>query len=1059
MAAFWVILGPRWSSELSGIGVSERGVLDELPILRFLPEETRARLVRRFVPATFSFGSVIAAEGAATDAIYVLVSGRARVVKRGTTGDEVPLNVLRAGDSFGEAEVLAGAPRPATVRASSDVLVLRLDAADFRTLVDSHPDIRTYLELQLKHARLQAFFRNVPAFARLPPAAVAGVVLAELAPVVVDAGETVYREGDSTGPLYLIEEGRVRVMRTLGGRASHVATLAAGESFGVVSALRGGARTTTVEAVTPTRLLTLSGDTLERLAAALPNFRAMLDDWVGQHDYRNVADVPTDIDQELLPAGAAAQPPVGESQVDQSEGDVDRAPVDAPFAENGYFVKGPRRGRVPFIQQIDEMDCGAACLAMVTRAFGRRVSLARIRQLVNTGLDGSSLRSICRAGEELGLAARSVKSSVGHLDRMPLPAIVHWDEYHWLVLERVGRKHVHVVDPALGKRRLTRAEFEGKWTGYAALFDYTPAFEQAPQSTRLLSWMWPLVRPHATLLLQALGLAVVVSALQMVLPVFTQVIVDRVLVDQDLTLLHLLIVAMGATMVFIVASLLLQRYLLSFSAVRIDAASLDYLTQRLLALPLSYFASRRTGDLQRRLEGIRQVRDFLVQNGIAGITAVAQLAATVALMAFYSPWLTLVFLATAPLYAVLMIVAARMLRPIFLDLEDAFSKYHSYQIDAIKGIETVKALGGESAFRRLLLNQFLGVSGKIFKTDFTAMTYEGAIDAVTFLGIGLFLWAGAYEVLGGRLSIGGLVAFNSLVALSTAPLRNLLILWDNLQRCDVLLNRLDDVFQHEPEQGYDRSVLRPVRSLGGHVTLTKVGFRYGGPEAPAILDGITLDVPAGKVVAIVGRSGSGKTTLAKCMAGLLEPTEGAIQYDGLDLKTLNYRDLRRQVGFVLQDSHVFADTIARNIAFGEDEPDLDRVVWAAEVANAHDFITRLPFGYDTKIGETGLALSGGQRQRIAIARAIYNKPPVLIFDEATSSLDSESERAVQQNIDTLLEGRTAFVIAHRLSTVQNADLIIVLERGKLVEQGTHDELLQRRGLYYYLASQQLGATG
>ena len=378
--------------------------------------------------------------------------------------------------------------------------------------------------------------------------------------------------------------------------------------------------------------------------------------------------------------------------------------------------------RIPFIQQIDEMDCGAACLAMVTRGFGRRVSLARIRQLINTGLDGTSLRSICRAGEELGLATRSVKSSSLHLDKMPVPAIVHWDEYHWIVMTGVTRRHVSVVDPAAGRRRYTRAEFEKKWTGYAALFDYTPEFENAPESTRLMGWMWPLVRPHRSLLFQALGLAVLVSVLQMVLPVFTQIVVDRVLVEQDLSLLHLMIAAMGVTMVFIVSSLLLQRYLLSFSAVRIDAASLDFLTRRLLALPMSYFASRRTGDLQRRLEGIRQVRDFLVQNGIAGLTAVAQLVVTVALMAVYSPWLTLVFLATAPLYALLMVMASKLLRPIFLDLEDSFSKYHSYQIDAIKGIETVKALGGESAFRRLLLNQFLGVADKIFKADFTVMT-------------------------------------------------------------------------------------------------------------------------------------------------------------------------------------------------------------------------------------------------------------------------------------------------------------------------------------------------
>jgi ATP-binding cassette subfamily B protein len=417
-----------------------------------------------------------------------------------------------------------------------------------------------------------------------------------------------------------------------------------------------------------------------------------------------------------------------------------------------------------------------------------------------------------------------------------------------------------------------------------------------------------------------------------------------------------------------------------------------------------------------------------------------------------------VFLATAPFYAFLMIMAVRWLRPTFYDLEDAYSRYHSYQVDAIKGIETVKAVGGEPMFRQLMLGQFQRVAHKLFRADFMVMSYEGATDAVTFLGLGLFLWAGANQVLAGRLTIGGLVAFNSLLTLATVPISNLLLLWDSLQRATVLLNRLDDVFENEPEQGHDRSRLRPVRSLSGHIEFRNVGFRYGGPEAPSILQGITLEVPPGKVIAIVGRSGSGKTTMAKCLAGLLEPTEGAILFDGLDLKTLNYRDLRRQIGFVLQDAYVFADTIARNIAFGEDEPDMERVKWAAQMASADEFIERLPFGYDTRIGETGLALSGGQRQRIAIARALYGKPPVLVFDEATSSLDTESERAVQQNMDSLMRGRTTFIIAHRLSTERHAGLIVVLEQGKLVEQGTHDELMRRQGLYYYLASQQLGIT-
>jgi ATP-binding cassette subfamily B protein len=1036
--------------------MSEPGVLHELPILRFLPDESRAAVVRGFIPASFSFGGVLALEGDPTDALYVLVSGRARVVKRGANGDEIPLNTLRPGDSFGEVELLDGAARPHTIRASSDVLALRLDRARFMQLVDANPDIRTYLELQLKHRILQGYFRAFPAFSRLPPQAVMGVVLAELEPQAVSAGTTIFAHGDAPGPLYLIESGRVRVFTHIEGRRTYIANFGAGDYFGEASALHGSPRTVTVEAVTDCRFLLLKPDTFATLANALPEFRARLDERLAQYEYRDRAQLPADVEQELLPAGAEAQEQVGEAQVDQTDED-DTHGEESPFEEEGRFVKGRRRiRRMPFVRQIDEMDCGAACLAMVTRYFGRSVSLARIRQLVNTGLDGTSLRSLCSAAEELGLAARSVKTSPANLDRMPLPAICHWDGDHWLILYHVTRRHAYLADPALGRRHVSREEFDRRWTGYAALFDYTPAFEQTPTAARGLAWLWPIVKPYMPLIGRALGLAIVVSVLQMVLPVFTQVIVDRVLVEQDLSLLRLLIVAMGGVMAFIVVSLVAQRYLLAFAAARIDATGLDFITRRLLALPMSYFATRRTGDLQRRIEGVRQVRDVLVQHGIAGITAIAQLSATVVLMAVYSPWLTLVFLATAPLYALLMLAAVRYLRPVVYDLEDAYGRYHSYQVDAIKGIETVKAVGGEPMFRQLMLRQFQRVAHKLFRADFMTLGYDAAADALVFLGLGLFLWAGAQQVLAGQLTIGGLVAFNSLVTLASVPLQNLLLLWDSLQRATVVLDRLDDVFEHEPEQGHDRSVLRPVRSLTGHVAFQKLGFRYGGPEAPPILQDITLQVPAGKTVAIVGRSGSGKTTLVKCLAGLLEPTEGTILYDGLDLKTLNYRDVRRQIGFVLQDAYVFADSIANNIAFGNDQPDMERVVWAARAAAADEFIERLPFGYDTRVGETGLALSGGQKQRVAIARALYHRPPILVFDEATSSLDTESERAVQHSIDELLRGRTAFIIAHRMSTVRHADLIVVLERGRIVEQGTHDELMRREGLYYYLASQQLG---
>jgi HlyB family type I secretion system ABC transporter len=1038
--------------------LEERDLLDNLPILRLLPGDARTLVVGSFQPVSFSFGDTIVREGEPADAFYVLASGRARIVKNTDAGEEIPLSSLRAGDSFGEMGLLDHSTRTATVRASSDVQAWRLDKSVFEALLVQTPEIRQYLELQIRYRQLSNFFRHFTAFTRLPAPALA-LLLGDLENVTCDRGALVVRQGEAAGPMYFVEEGHLRVFtEDEEGRRTYVAYVRKGDFFGELSVFRGSSRTASVEAVSDCRLLALHAETLRNLLDRFPDFRSQIEQRVAQYDYKHVAQVPLDFAQEILPA-EAVQETVGPDQVDQEEHETREGEQEAPFLSEGRFVKKERRiRRFPVVRQIDEMDCGAAAFAMVCRYFGRAVSLARIRQLVHTSTDGTSLRGLCAAATELGLAARSVKASPRNLSQMPLPSIVHWEGNHWVVLYDVKEDECRVADPAIGLRRFSRAEFEKRWSGYAALFDYTREFEKAPLAVSNISWLAPFFRPFAKILLQALGLSVVVAGLQMVLPVFTQIVVDRVLVERDVSLLNLMMLSMGAVMFFLVLALGVQRYLLSFVAVRVDASTLDFLTRKLLSLPMSYFTARRTGDIQRRLEGVRQVREFLVHSGVSGVTAATQLAASLLLMLIYSRTLTLVFLATAPLYVVLMFFSARWLRPIFDTLEDAFGKYHSHQIDAIKGIETVKAMGAEMSFRELMLNQFLGVARRLFRSDYTVMAYQGAVQTVTLLTTVLFLWVGARQVMNGSLTIGGLVAFNALVALANAPILTLLTIWDTWQHSAVLLNRLNDVFEQEPEQGADHSRLIPVRTLEGRIAAHNVGFSYGGPESPEILKGISFDAAPGRLVAIVGRSGSGKTTLVKCLAGLLEPTQGSITYDGVDLKTLNYRDLRRRIGFVLQENFLFADTIGRNIAFGEQEPDMDRVLWASRVANAHEFVERLPLGYETKVGESGIALSGGQKQRVAIARAVYSQPPVLIFDEATSSLDTESERAVQENLGRLLEGRTAFVIAHRLSTIVNADWILVLEKGQLVEQGTHDQLLERRGLYYYLSSQQLAVS-
>lgn len=1025
--------------------MSAEPFLSQSSLFRFLPPEHQERVRSKFRRVRYDFGDLIVRQGDAADAFYILVAGRARVIKTTSRGDEIALNVLRPGSEFGESALLSREPRTASVRCSSVVEALRLSEEDFDGLIAEFPELEGYLKATQRFRTLHGFLYEFSNFGRLPEAAL-NELIQRMTPAKFSAGERILTQGEPAGPMYVVQSGKVRVFGGQNGQGRLLAFYREGDFFGELSILNGSARAASAEAVTDCTLLALPPETVLDLRRQFPEFEKLLNERLAQYNAGSEARVPLDFATEVLPADATVSEKVGPEQTDGSELDED----------SDSSRRRKRIRKFPFVSQIDEMDCGAASLGMICRHFGRKVSLARIRKLCFTSTDGTSLRALCSAATELGLAARALKITPRNLPMIPMPAIVHWEGNHWLVLFDVGAKYVRVADPSSGIRRIPRDEFEKRWTGYAALFDYTDAFAEAPESQSSIAWIKPFFAGYRTLFTQVFLLAGIVTLLQLLFPVFTQMVVDRVIVENDVGILNVIVLGMTVAIVFMVLSNLAQQYLLSFAAVKIDSAILDFLTRKLLALPLSYFNSRRTGDIQRRLSGARQVRQFAVQHGIGGVLSVISCIGAVALMTIYSPKLAGVFLLTAPFYAALMFFSVRLLRPLFADLEESWGRYNSHQIDAIKGIEAVKAASAEQTFRDAMLHEFLRVSQKMFRGSFITMTYESMIQVVGMLATALFLWVGARMVIAGEITVGVFVAFSSLTLMAFAAITRTLGIWDEYQLASVMLGRLDDVFEQEPEQGHDRSALVPVSSLEGRIEIRNAGFRYGGPESPKILNGINLEIAPGSTVALVGRSGCGKTTLIKLLAGLLEPTEGTILFDRVDMRTLNHRDLRRQIGLVLQENHMFDETILRNIAFGDIEPDFDRALRAAHLANAHEFIMRLPLGYETRIGESGLAISGGQKQRISIARAVYSDPPILIFDEATSALDSESERAIQRNLTRLMSGRTAVIIAHRLSTIRDANRIVVIEKGEIVEMGTHDELMAARGLYFYLSSQQLG---
>src|ERR1700736_5180976 len=837
----------------------EDAALRRSSFFQFLPDDVFEKISSLLKEEHYEFGDIIVREGDAAEAFYVLTSGRARAIKVMPNGDEIALGALRPGDSFGEAALAEGGTRKATVRCSTAVEVARLDRDDFLQLVQQVPELRHHVELTGRQRALQGFLYQFSNFGRLPAPALRSM-MENLTPMTCEKGGLIIREGDPAGPMFILEKGRARAFLANNGRERNLAFYRDGDYFGELSILNGSPRAASVEAFTECRLLALEPNTVRDLKRRFPEFQHLLEERLAQYQAKTEARIPLDFTEELVPAETQTHNKValdGKFAVKEKEG------AEAPFADDeGHFRKKKRRIRkFEHIQQIDEMDCGAASLGMICRHYGRKVSLARIRQLCHTATDGTSLKALCRAATELGLAARALKVSLRNLPNLPLPAIVHWEGNHWMVLYDVDEKFVRVADPGLGLRRIPRKEFEQKWSGSAALFDYTIAFEQAPESKATLTWLLPFFAKFRRTLVQVVLLAVAVSILSLLFPIFTEMVVDKVIVEKDLGLLTTILMGMGAALFFVQASSLAQEYLLSFAAVRLDTAILDFLSRQLLALPMTYFSSRRTGDIQRRLEGARQVRQFAVGSGIGALLALVQLAGALCLMLMYSPSLTLTFLATTPLYGGLMYFSRKVLRPLFADVEENTGKYSSHQIDAIKGIEAVKAAAAESVFRDTMLNEFLSVSKKIFRSSFIVMSYDSVLQTIGMLSTAIFLWVGAHQVINGSLSIGGFVAFSSLTAMAMGGIFRTLGIWDSMQFASVLLNRLNDIFEQEPEQGRDRSRLTPVHSLEGRIELRNVSFKYGGPESPNILNGITMEMAPGRMVALVGRSGCGKTTL------------------------------------------------------------------------------------------------------------------------------------------------------------------------------------------------------
>jgi subfamily B ATP-binding cassette protein HlyB/CyaB len=699
------------------------------------------------------------------------------------------------------------------------------------------------------------------------------------------------------------------------------------------------------------------------------------------------------------------------------------------------------------------LDTGLACLAMLARLHGVAVDPDQLAHQFRPSGQLFGGDDILLAAKTLGLQAKRVKTSLARLDKTPAPAIAVSGDGSFFVLARVDNGQVLIHDPVAARpEQMPLEAFAERWSG--ALILFTSRASLAAELGKFdFTWFIPAIVKYRKLLLEVLLVSLVLQLFALVTPLFFQVVMDKVLVHRGFTTLDVIAIGLLVVTLFEVLLTGLRGYVFAHTTSRIDVELGARLFRHLLNLPMAYFEARRVGDSVARVRELENIRAFLTGNAVTVVLDLLFSVVFLAVMAYYSVDLTLIVLVSLPCYVLLSVLYTPLLRGRLHEKFNRGAENQAFLVEAISGIGTVKAMAVEPQLTRHWDKQLAGYVSAGFRTASVSLFANAGVTFIGKLVTVATMWLGARLVIDGELSVGQLIAFNMLAGHVAQPVMRLSQLWTDFQQTGISMQRLGDILNTRGEAAGNKSSLPPIQ---GKIGFEQVIFRYN-PDGSEVLRGITLDIAAGEVIGIVGRSGSGKSTLTKLLQRLYVPERGRVLVDGMDLALADVSSLRRQIGVVLQENVLFNRSIRDNIALTDPGAPLPKLIAAAKLAGAHDFILELPEAYDTMVGEHGSTLSGGQRQRIAIARALISNPRILIFDEATSALDYESERIIQNNMNAICQGRTVIIIAHRLSAVRDANRIVVMDKGQIVEAGSHSELLTHElGHYSRLHRLQMG---
>ena len=722
--------------------------------------------------------------------------------------------------------------------------------------------------------------------------------------------------------------------------------------------------------------------------------------------------------------------------------------------------------RFPFYRQLDQMDCGPTCLQMIAAYHGKNYSLDFLRKNSFYSRNGVSLKGIIEASEAIGFRALPVKipffkdknGTLGLRDA-PLPSIIHWNQRHFVVAYKIDKNNIWIADPASGKYKLSYEQFIKYWIsngdkGIALLLEPTPLFytlETKKVKNKGFVFLFSYLKPYRKLILQIMLGLLLGSLFQLILPFLTQSIVDIGIENQSIDFIWLILIAQLMIFVGQTSVNILQSWVLLHVSTRINVSLISDFLSKLMKLPIGFFDTKMIGDLLQRIGDHTRIESFLTGSTLSILFSMVNFLVFGGVLLIYDLNIFLVFFFASVLYIAWVFFFLKKRREVDYQTFGELSNNQNALIELIQGMQEIKLQNSEIKRRRSWTN----IQARLFNANIRSLTISQYQDtggtSINQLKDIFISFIAAKAVIGGGMTLGMMLAVQYIVGQLNAPLQRLIGFIRSAQDAQISLERLGEVHNKEEEKNQQQLDLIPEKN---DIRIENLSFRYNELEDD-VLKEINITIPQKKVTAIVGTSGSGKTTLVKLLLGFYKPRKGHIKIGGMQLGNIRKSFWRQKCGAVMQDGYIFSDTIANNIAESDEVVDKEKLLHAVKMANIQDFIEELPLGYNTLIGTRGNGISQGQRQRFLIARAIYKNPDFLFFDEATNALDAKNERVIIENLNQFFAGKTVIVVAHRLSTVKNADQIVVLERGTLKEIGTHQELVQKKGMYYKLVKDQL----